>query len=158
MLVFNPSLVQNYIKWKPLSCQLCNTNKLDVAIIYAEFNDVRNRKFSSEQIVRGIIQKGNIFKDRQVNSSFNSSLACRNSSQSNRKVKSINVIWERLCQSNRFIFINSSNITKMDLGDDGLHLRESGKCILPDNFLNSLNRFYELRKLVIVITDFEIKI
>ena len=46
----------------------------------------------------------------------------------------------------------------MDLEDDGLHLRESGMCILPDNFLNSLNRFYELRKLVMVITDFEIKI
>lgn len=29
----------------------------------------------------------------------------------------------------------------MDLADDGLHLKESGKCVLVNNFRNGLNRF-----------------
>ena len=56
----------------------------------------------------------------------------------NPKVKSANVILKKLCRSNWFMFINNSDITEMDLADDGLHLKESGKCILANNFINGL--------------------
>ena len=52
----------------------------------------------------------------------------------------MNVISETLSQSNGIIFINNSNRTEIDLADDGLHLRESEKCILANNFINDLNR------------------
>ena len=87
-----------------------------------------------------MIARTNICKDHQVNSIFISSLVCCNSAHLNRKIKSFNVILEKLCQSNRFIFINNSNITEMGLADDDLHLKESGKCILANNFVNGLNR------------------
>ena len=115
-------------------------NKPDVPIIHAGCNDVRNRKLSPKQIARGIIQLENFCKDYQVNSRFISSLVCRNKVHLNRKIKSMNVILEKLCQSNGFILINNSNIAEMDLENDGLHLKESGECILANNFINDLNR------------------
>ena len=87
----------------------------DAAIIHAGCNDVRNRKLLCEQIAGGIIQLENISKDHQINSIFISSLVCRNSAHLNQKVKPVKVILEKLCQSNRFMFINISNITEMDL-------------------------------------------
>ena len=67
---------------------------------------------------------------------FVSPLVCRNSAH----LKSLNVILGKLCQSNGFMFINKKNITEMDFATDGLHLKESGKCMLANNFINGLNR------------------
>lgn len=53
-----------------------------------------------KQTARRIIQPGNIDKNNQVNSIFLSSLY----------VKSVNVALEKLCLSNKFIFIDNSNI------------------------------------------------
>ena len=52
----------------------------------------------------------------------------------------MNLILENLYQSNGFIFTNNSNITEMDLLDDDLHLKESRKFILANNFVDGLNR------------------
>ena len=38
-------------------------------------------------------------------------------------MKSMNVILEKLGQSNGFIFINNSHITETHLAEDGLHLK-----------------------------------
>ena len=122
-------------------------DKPDVAIVHVGCNDVRNGKLSYEEIARGIIQLENICKDHQVNNI--SSLVCRNGAHLNRKINSVKVIWEKLCQSNGFMFINNSNITEMDFADDGLHLKESGKYILTDNFI--------MRKLVLAIMGFKTK-
>ena len=65
---------------------------------------------------------------------------CRNSAHLNKIIKSLNVILEKLCQSNGFMFINKKNITEMDFATDGLYLKESGKCMLANNFINGLNR------------------
>ena len=71
--------------------QTLRDNNLDVAIIHAGCNDVRNRKLSSEQISRDIIQLGNICKDHQVRSIFISPIVCLNSTHLDQKVKSVSV-------------------------------------------------------------------
>ena len=50
-----------------------------------------------KQTARNIIQTGNIYKNNQINSIFISSLY----------VKSVNVALEKLCLSNKFIFMDN---------------------------------------------------
>ena len=71
--------------------QTLRDNSPDVAIIHAGRNDVRNRKLSSEQISRDIMQLGNICKDHQIRSIFISRLVCRNSTHLDQKIKSVSV-------------------------------------------------------------------
>ena len=47
-----------------------------------------------------------------------------------------------MCKNNNFIFVDSSNVSKIHLFDDGLHLLESGKCILAYNVIDRINNFY----------------
>ena len=43
---------------------------------------------------------------------------------------------------NHFIFIDNNNISNIfHLLDDGLHLAESGRCILANNLIDHLNKF-----------------
>ena len=47
----------------------------------------------------------------------------------------------KLCEENCLHYINNNNITIRHLFKDGLHLLESGKCTLANNFIDSLNHF-----------------
>ena len=47
-----------------------------------------------------------------------------------------------MCQkNNNFIFVDNSNISNIHLFDDGLHLLESGRCILANNITDRINNF-----------------
>lgn len=98
-------------------------------------------ELSSEQVARDIIQPGNICKNHHINSIFISLLVYQISVHLNGKIKSVNFILGKLCLSNRFLFINNSNITEVNLRDDGSYLKEGGKCLFTSNFINILNRF-----------------
>ena len=41
------------------------------------------------------------------------------------------------------VFIDNGNVSNMDLYQDGLHLLERGKCLLANNFIFVLNKFFE---------------
>ena len=47
-----------------------------------------------------------------------------------------------LCNNNNFIFVDNSNISSIHLFDDGLHLVESGRCILANNVIDQINNFF----------------
>ena len=47
-----------------------------------------------------------------------------------------------MCKHNSFEYINNGNISSIHLFDDGLHLLESGMCILANNFIGKLNYFF----------------
>ena len=46
-----------------------------------------------------------------------------------------------MCKNNNFIFVDNSNISNIHLFDDGLHLVESGRCILANNVIDRINNF-----------------
>ena len=47
-----------------------------------------------------------------------------------------------LCKkNNNFIFVDNSNVSNIYLFDDGLHLMESGRCILENNVFGCINIF-----------------
>ena len=43
-------------------------------------------------------------------------------------------------KNNNFIFVDNSNISNIYLFDDGLHLVESGRCILANNVIDRINK------------------
>ena len=45
-----------------------------------------------------------------------------------------------MCKNNNFIFVDNINISNIHLFDDGLHLVESGRCILA-NVIDRINNF-----------------
>ena len=46
-----------------------------------------------------------------------------------------------MCEHNSLGYINNWNISNIHLFDDGLHLSESGMCMLANNFICRLNYF-----------------
>ena len=42
-------------------------------------------------------------------------------------------------------FIDNSAVTERDLWEDGVHMVESGKCLVANNFICHLNNFLGLR-------------
>ena len=46
-----------------------------------------------------------------------------------------------MCKNNNFIFVDNSNTSNIHLFDDGLHLVESGRCILANNVIDRINNF-----------------
>ena len=46
-----------------------------------------------------------------------------------------------MCKNDNFILVDNSNISIIHLIDDGLHLVESGKCILTNNVIDRANNF-----------------
>ena len=53
----------------------------------------------------------------------------------------VNNLIIKLCEDEGYRFINNGNITGRHLFKDGLHLLESGKCVLANNFISSLDYF-----------------
>ena len=47
-----------------------------------------------------------------------------------------------MCKNNNFIFVDNGNISNIHLFDDGLHLVESGRCILANNVIDRINNFF----------------
>ena len=46
-----------------------------------------------------------------------------------------------MCKNNNFIFVDNINISNIHLFDGGLHLVESGRCILANNVIDRINNF-----------------
>jgi predicted O-methyltransferase YrrM len=46
-----------------------------------------------------------------------------------------------MCKERDFVFIDNSNISVTHLWNDGLHLLESGKALMANNFISHLNYF-----------------
>ena len=54
----------------------------------------------------------------------------------------VNFLLKQICEENGYFFIDNSNIEIRDLWKDGIHLIESGKTKLAENFIYFLNNSY----------------
>ena len=115
----------------------------DVIIIHGGCNDILSRGKAEEllpnEIALGLISIANLCREKGVNEVFISSIICRKSRNLNDKVCMANEILKRLCEEHKFIFIDNGRINEKHLWKDGMHLLESGKIILANNFIDSIN-------------------
>ena len=56
-------------------------------------------------------------------------------------INKVNDILEEKCATLGFTFIKHDNIKKVKLWRNGVHLQESGKILLANNFIDYLNEF-----------------
>ena len=73
-----------------------------------------------------------------------SGLICRKGQYHNSRVLKVNDYLEKFCFENRFYVIDNSKIKRDHLFRDGLHLLESGKVILANNFIYYLNSIHSV--------------
>ena len=55
-------------------------------------------------------------------------------------LEEVNEMTSFMCKNNNFILVDNSNISNIHLSDDGLHLVESGRCILANNVIDLINK------------------
>ena len=80
--------------------------------------------------------------DYGVNDIFITWMICRRGEFLNEKVKHGKFLMKDICEENGYFFIDNSNIEIRDLWKDGIHLLESGKTKLAENFTYFLNNSY----------------
>ena len=62
----------------------------------------------------------------------------------NSRVSKVNDYLQKFCFENKFYFMDNSKIKRDDFFIDGLHLLESGKVILANNFIYYLNSIHSV--------------
>ena len=117
-------------------------DKPDIVIVYVGINDVLNR-FDQDQIIKNIQQIYITCKNFNVNQVIISGIvSCKRADNS-----VINYINENLkiesttkgCQ-----FLDNGNIKLDNLCRNGLHLGESGKKLLLDNYVNFFHIIFQI--------------
>ena len=110
----------------------------DIAILHFSMNDLLRNRNQSEAVdelilnlcisfgVRKVIVSSIVYNKRVPNSFVD---------EANSKIIS-------MCKHKSFEYNNNGNISSIHLFDDGLHLLESGMCILANNFIGKLNYFF----------------
>ena len=72
-----------------------------------------------------------------------------NSSKLNpESIQQLNGLLFDECRRNGFKFIDNGVVSEIDLWTDGIHVIESGKLIIANNLIISLNYFLEFMNLV----------
>ena len=62
-------------------------------------------------------------------------------------ISSVNQRISNMCRDNSFVFIDNNNIPTSSFFRDSLHLLETGKRVLANNFIDNLNNFLRVRKM-----------
>ena len=120
---------------------IINDNTPDVVILHIGCNDISNKSMSANDIAQGIINIGRYCKEKNVNDVLISSLICRAQPNLQNKVNEVNKILFNTCKLYGLGYINNSNIKVEFLVQDGLHLNETGKMYLANNYINFINKF-----------------
>ena len=111
----------------------------EAAIIHIGINDILYHN-SSRQInilLQNIKEIGKKCKNYKVKYVFISSLTF-NTRISHKLLNEVNEMIVRVCLENGYHYIENGDVYENDLFKDGLHLQNSGKKILPYNFVVNL--------------------
>ena len=122
----------------------------DTVVIHVGINNLlkRNRKFEENDLIRladEIIQIGLLCKESNVRNILISGLTY--TTKVNIKlIRKVNELLKLNCENNNFYYIDNENITKYHLWKDGIHLNNTGTINIANNFLESLNIFFQKAK------------
>ena len=104
-------------------------------------NDILNTEGDKGLIAESVIDIAKEYVWFGVTDVFVSSVTA-NTRCSFAFISAVNNILKDKCAKYQFHFIDNSNIKKKHLWKDDLHLNRSGKDLLINNFLRSLNNFF----------------
>ena len=104
-------------------------------------NDILNAEGDKDLIAESVIDITKECVRLGVKDVFVSSVTV-NTRRSSAFISAVNSILQDKCAIHQFHFIDNSNIKRVYLWKDGLHLNRSGKDLLMNNFLRSLNKFF----------------
>ena len=116
----------------------------DAAGIHVGINDLLNSssKKSVDEICDDIIKIALRCRSHNIATIFISSIAY--STKVNLQlIRNLNGLLYNACTKYGFHFVDNGAVSKCDLWKDGIHLLETGKVIIANNFISSINYFLE---------------
>ena len=116
----------------------------DAAGIHVGINDLLNSssKKSVDEICDDINKIALRCRSHNIATIFISSIAY--STKVNLQlIRNLNGLLYNACMKCGFHFVDNGAVSKCDLWKDGIHLLETGKVIIANNFINSINYFLE---------------
>ena len=121
---------------------LLEDNTYDGAIIHVGKNNLLSNDKSTNDICKEIINIVPRCRNDNIGMIFISSIAY--SSKVNPSLlQQLNGLLFDECRRNGFKFVDNGAVSEIDLWTDGIHMIESGKRIIANNLINSLNYFLE---------------
>ena len=128
---------------------LLEDNTYDAAAIHVGINDLLSKVKSTNDICKGIIYIGLRCRNNNIGMIFISSIAYI-SKVNPASIRQLNgPLFDECrrngfkfvdeCRRNGFKFVNNGAVSEIDLWTDGIHMIESGKRIIANNLINSLN-------------------
>ena len=121
---------------------LLEDNTYNAAVIHVGINDLLSNVKSTNYICKDIIDIGLRCRNNNIGMIFISSIAY--SSKVNPSlIQQLNSALFDECRGNDFKFVDNEVVSEIDLWTDGIHMIESGKLIIANNLINSLNYFLE---------------
>ena len=112
--------------------------------IHAGINDLLNSssKKSVDEICDDIIKIALRCRSHNIATIFISSIAY-NIKVNLQLIHNLNGLLYNACTKYRFHFVDSGAVSKCDLWKDGILLLETGKVIIANNFISSINYFLD---------------
>ena len=121
---------------------LLEDNTCDAAVINVGMNNLLSNIKSTNDIYKEIIGICLGYRNNNIGMIFNSSIAY--SSKVNPSVmQQLNGLLPDQCRRNGFTFVDNGAVSEIDFCTDSIHMIESGKPIITNNLINSLNYFLE---------------
>ena len=124
---------------------ILESGNYDSAVLYFGLNDLLQKALSKsdtvENLIESIIKAAVKCTSHGVSKVFVSAIV-RNKKIPESFLEEVNEKNSFMCKNNNFIFVDNSNVSNIHLFDDGLHLLESGRCILAYNVIDRINNFY----------------
>ena len=114
-----------------------NDDKPNSVIICAGTNNLTKKDQTVQDTAKEIVEIVKTCRNAGVSKVFISSLICRPAYH--YEINEINKLLEFHANTYNYIFINNSNIRDDHLWKDGVHLNDSGICILANNYLYHTN-------------------
>ena len=117
--------------------------KPEIVILHVGINDLlssRDNITPEEEIATEIMKIGITCKNHGVETVFISGITfCKNVEHG--RIDRVNRMIKEESENNGFIYINNDEINGNNVWKDGIHLEESGKVILANNFIDHINNF-----------------
>ena len=117
--------------------------KPEIVILHVGINDLlssRDNITPEEEIATEIMKIGIKCKNHGVETVFISGITfCKNVEHG--RIDRVNRMIKEESEKNGFIYINNDEINGNNVWKDGIHLEESGKVILANNFIDHINNF-----------------
>ena len=126
----------------------------DAAGIHVGINDLLNSssKKSVDEICDDIIKIALRCRSHNIVTIFMSSIAYSNKVNL-QLIRNLNGLLHNACTKYGFHLVDNGAVSKCDLWKDGIHLLETGKVIIANNFISSINFFF-LENMILPISSF----